>query len=114
MGDPIKVDELARLMIALSGRVAGTDVNHWWDDGANAIAFSRGAKGFVALSRASAVVSASVATGMPPGTYCDVLTGGRSGAACVGTSIVVDPAGAVALRLEPNTAIAIDADTRLP
>ena len=26
------------------------DVNHWWDNGANAIAFSRGDKGFVAIN----------------------------------------------------------------
>ena len=107
-------DPYIRNMVSFRRVVAGTDVNHWWDNGANAIAFSRGDKGFVAINRESVAVSATVATGMPPGTYCDVLAGGRSGAACAGTSVVVDVARAVALRLEPNTAIAIDADTRLP
>ena len=37
--------------------VAGTDVNHWWDNGANAIAFSRGDKGFVAINREATPVS---------------------------------------------------------
>jgi alpha-amylase len=107
-------DPYIRNMVGFRRVVAGTDINHWWDNGADAIAFSRGDKGFVAINRESVAVSATVATGMPPGTYCDVLTGGRSGAACAGTSVVVDVARAVALRLEPNTAIAIDADTRLP
>ncbi len=100
-------------MIAFRKVVAATAVTHWWDDGANAIAFSRADKGFVAISRESAAVAATVATGMAPGTYCDVLSGGRSGAACAGTSIVVDSAGAIQLHLVPNSAIAIDAATRL-
>jgi alpha-amylase len=100
-------------MVAFRKAVAGTDVNHWWDDGANAIAFSRGDKGFVAINRESTVLSASIATGMASGTYCDVLTGGRSGAACAGTSVVVDSTGTIQLSLEPMAAIAIDAGTRL-
>ena len=100
-------------MVAFRKLVAGTDVNHWWDDGANAIAFSRGAKGFVAISREGTAVNATVATGMPPGTYCDLLTGGISGSSCAGTSVVVDSTGSVQLNLQPNTAIAIDAATRM-
>jgi alpha-amylase len=99
-------------MVAFRRVVAGTDVNHWWDDGANAIAFSRGDKGFVAINRESAVVTATVPTGLPPGTYCDALTGGRSGAVCAGTSVDVDSTGTIQLRLEPMTAIAIHAGTR--
>jgi alpha-amylase len=101
-------------MVAFRRVVAGTDVNHWWDDGANAIAFSRGAKGFVALSRESVALDTTIATGLGQGTYCDVLTGGVSGATCAGTTVVVDTAGKVRLHLEPNTGVAIDAATRLP
>jgi len=101
-------------MVRFRRVVAGTDINHWWDDGGNAIAFSRGDKGFVAISREGTAVDTTVATGMPPGTYCDVLTGGLTGASCAGTSVVVDAAGAVTMRLGPNSAIAIDAATRRP
>jgi alpha-amylase len=100
-------------MVAFRKLVAGTDVNHWWDNGANAIAFSRGAKGFVAISRESAPVSTAVATGMAAGTYCDILTGGLAGAACSGTPVVVDSTGTIQLRLEPNSAVAIDVAARL-
>jgi alpha-amylase len=107
-------DPMIAGMVRFRRNVAGTDINHWWDDGANAIAFSRGAMGFVAINRESAAVTATVATGMPPGTYCDILTGGLVGTACAGTAIVVDPSGVVQLQLTANSGVAIDAATRHP
>jgi alpha-amylase len=101
-------------MVAFRKLVAGTDQNHWWDNGANAIAFSRGDKGFVAINNETAAVAATVTTGMPPGTYCDLITGGLSGTACAGTAVVVDSTGAVQFNLQPTTAIAIDAANRMP
>jgi hypothetical protein len=50
---------------------------------------------------------------MPPGTYCDLLTGGLVGAACAGSSVVVDSTGAVPLSLQPASAIAIDAANKM-
>ncbi len=92
-------------MVGFRRVVAGSDVNHWWDDGANAIAFSRGAKGFVAINRESAVIDTTIATGMPPGSYADLLSG---------SSVVVDATGAIQLQLAANSAIAIDLATKLP
>ena len=107
-------DPYIRNMVRFRHVVAGTDINHWWEDGVNAIAFSRGDKGFVAINRDGGGVDTTIATGMLPGTYCDILTGGLTGAACTGTSVVVDGAGAVRLRLAANSAVAIDAPTKLP
>ena len=101
-------------MVAFRKLVAGSDVNHWWDDGANAIAFSRGAKGFVAISREDAAVDTTIATAMPPGTYCDILSGGVGSVACAGTTVAVDSTGVVRVHLAPNMALAIDAAMRLP
>jgi len=92
-------------MVAFRKVVAGSDVNHWWDDGANAIAFSRGDKGFVAINREGVPVDTTLTTGMAPGTYADALSGG---------SIVVDSAGAIRVQLTANSAIAIDVATKLP
>jgi len=105
-------DPYIRNMVAFRRIVAGTDENHWWDDGANAIAFTRGDKGFVAINNGSARVQATIATGMAAGTYCDRIGGGRGSSGCVGASIVVSPTGAVSLDLAPRTAIAIDVTTR--
>ena len=107
-------DPYIRGMVSFRKPVAGTDVNHWWDDGANTIAFSRGDKGFVAISREGVAVDTMIMTGMPPGTYCDILTGGLAagGTSCVGATVVVDSTHALPLHLGPQAAIAIDAMTR--
>ena len=107
-------DPYIRNMVAFRKFVAGTDQNHWWDDGANAIAFSRGAKGFVAISRDSITVDTTITTGMAAGTYCDLLTGGLVAASCAGTSLVVDSTNAVHIHLVPNSAVAIDGANKLP
>jgi alpha-amylase len=106
-------DPYIATMVAFRRLVAGTDVNHWWDNGANAIAFSRGDKGFVAINREGASVTATIVTGLPLGTYCDVLTGGRNGTVCQGTSLTVGAGGTVQLTLGANTAVAIDSGSRL-
>jgi len=107
-------DPYIRSMVSFRRVVAGSDINHWWDDGANAIAFSRGDKGFVAINRETVPSDTTIAAGMPPGTYCDLLTGGLVAAACAGASVAVDSAGAVHFHLAANSAVAIDVATKLP
>jgi alpha-amylase len=92
-------------MVAFRKVVAGTDVNHWWDDGANAIAFTRGDKGFVAINGAAAPLAVTVTTGMAPGNYTNLIAG---------DTVVVDSIGRVQVTLAAKTALAIDTATRLP
>ena len=92
-------------MVAFRKVVAGTDVNHWWDDGANAIAFSRGDKGFVAINGAAGTLTVTVTTGMAPGHYTNVIAG---------DTVVVDSIGRVQVNLAAKSALAIDTATRLP
>ncbi len=106
-------DSYIRNMVSFRRAVAGTDVNHWFDDSANVIAFSRGDKGFVVIDREDQSVTGAIATGMPAGTYCDRLTGGLVNGACAGTSVVVDSTGAAHVAVPPHAAIAIDTGTRL-
>jgi len=105
-------DPYIRNMVSFRRVVAGTDINHWWDDGANAIAFSRGDRGFVAINREDSAVTATMSTAMASGTYCDLLTGGLVASACAGASVVVDATGSVQVHLDANSAIAIDVATR--
>jgi alpha-amylase len=105
-------DPYIRNMVRFRRTVAGTAVTNWWDNGANAIAFSRGDKGFVAINRESTPVTATVPTSLPPGTYCDLLTGGTSGATCAGASIVVAPSGTISFTLTANMAVAVDVTSR--
>jgi alpha-amylase len=105
-------DPYIRYMAAFRRVVVGTSIADWWDNGANAIAFSRGDKGFVAINNETTAVTVTVETSLPPGTYCDRLTGGRTGASCAGTSVMVDADGMVQLDLPARTSIAIDAGVR--
>ena len=106
-------DPYITAMVGFRKYVAGTDVSHWWDDGSNAIAFARGDRGFVAINRESAPVTATVATSLAAGSYCDLLTGGRTGSACAGTIVIVDASGAIQLRLASNSAIVLDGAAKL-
>ncbi len=106
-------DPSIRTMVRFRKVVAGTAVTHWWDNGANVIAFSRGPLGFVAINREATGLVDTVTTGLAPGTYCDRLTGGRVGGACAGTALTVDATGAVPLDLVPMSAVAIDTATKL-
>lgn len=50
-------------------------IENWWNNGNNQIAFSCGAKGFVAIN-AEGDLREQLQTGLPAGIYCDVITGG--------------------------------------
>jgi alpha-amylase len=108
-------DQVIAGMVSFRHVVAGTEISGWWDNGANAIAFSRGDRGFVVINRESAPLTVALGTGLSAGTYCDVLTGGRSavGASCVGTSVSVGATGGVQITLGANSAIAIHVGARL-
>jgi alpha-amylase len=86
-------------MVGFYNTVAGTSVGNWTDDGANLIAFSRGAKGWVAINNGGGAVTRAFTTGLPAGTYPNVAGGGSVTVQAGGTASVTVPAkGAVAIR----------------
>lgn len=105
-------DPVIRRMVGFRRQVAGVDVNRPWTNGANAIAFSRGAAGFVAINREGNAVTASVETGLPAGSYCDLVSGDRGASGCTGATITVAANGTIALTLQANTAIALHVGAR--
>jgi len=94
-------------MVGFRNAVAGAAITDWWDNGGNAIAFSRGDRGFVAISREDATVAVEAATPLAPGTYCDLLTGGATAGRCAGRSVIVEAEGLARVELEPGTAVAL-------
>lgn len=105
-------DPSIRSMVGFRKVVAGTAITNWWDNGANAIAFARGSKGFVAINREGSALTVTVATGLAAGTYCDRLTGGLVGGTCAGTALVVDGSGNTDLQLAAMSAVAVDITTQ--
>ena len=78
-------------MVEFRRVVTGTSVEAWWDNGSDAVAFTRGSRGFVALNLESTPVSLELQTDLPEGTYCDILDGGVAEAGCVGGLVAVWP-----------------------
>ncbi|KOV61788.1 glycosidase [Streptomyces sp. NRRL WC-3618] len=85
-------------MVAFRNAVRGEAVTNWWDNGGDAIAFGRGAKGFVAINHESSGPSRTYQTSLPAGTYCDVQSN---------TSVAVNANGRFTATLGANTALAI-------
>jgi alpha-amylase len=85
-------------MVAFRNAVRGESVTHWWDNGGDAIAFGRGAKGFVALNHESGSLSRTYQTSLPAGTYCDVQ-GNRT--------VTVNGSGQFTATLGAHTALAL-------
>ncbi|XP_041479080.1 alpha-amylase B-like [Lytechinus variegatus] len=84
--------------------VAGDEpVENWWDNGDNFIAFSRGDKAFFALNNERIRQSETLQTGLPPGTYCNLITGEPTATGCSGSSVVVNEDGYAYVDLLPST-----------
>ncbi|MFJ2032104.1 carbohydrate-binding module family 20 domain-containing protein [Streptosporangium sp. NPDC087985] len=87
-------------MVGFNRAVAGTSVGNWYDNGNNVIAFSRGAKGWVAINNEGGSVTRTFTTGLPAGTYANDLGGAAVTVSSGGTASVTVPAkGAVAIHV---------------
>ena len=67
-----------------------------WDNGNHQIAFSRGGVAFMAMNNEEGNdLSMTLQTGMPSGSYCDVISGDitSDGSSCTGTQVEVDGSG---------------------
>lgn len=106
-------DPAVLAMVGFRRAVAGAPTVRPWDDGANGTAYSRGDRGFVVVNANATTLTATVPSALAPGRYCDVLTGGRAGTGCAGSSLTVASDGAVAVSVPARTAIAIHTGTRL-
>lgn len=89
---------------------AGTaPVANWWTDGSNAIAFSRGSAAWVAINAENAPVTETFSTGLPAGTYCDVISGPPAAAGgCTGSPVTVNAAGQATVTVPAMGAVGID------
>ncbi|MEU0332802.1 alpha-amylase family protein [Streptomyces sp. NPDC006193] len=85
-------------MVAFRNATRGQAVTNWWDDGADAIAFGRGSRGFVAINHESSSLTRTFQTSLPAGTYCNVQNN---------TPVAVDSGGRFTATLGPDTALAL-------
>jgi alpha-amylase len=89
-------------MIGFRNAVSGTGINDWWTNGANQIAFCRGDKGFIAFNNQGVDLNARLQTCLPPGIYCDIISGSKVGDTCTGSSVTVEVFGYANVLLATN------------
>ena len=100
-------------MVSFHNAVAGGAVGHWWSDGSNQIAFSRGSAGFVVINKEGGTLTRTFSTGLPAGTYCDVIHGDYSSGTCSGRLVTVDGSGNAAMSVGGMDSVAIDTAARV-
>ncbi|XP_063363915.1 alpha-amylase 4N-like [Cydia amplana] len=89
-------------MVAFRNAVKDTQIQNWWDNGNNQIAFSRGNRGFIAFNVEGRDLNQTLQTGLPAGEYCDVITGKRQGSECSGKKVTVDNNGNAQIYVAAN------------
>lgn len=90
-------------MVAFRNVARGQGVTNWWDNGADAIAFGRGDKAYVAINHETSALTRTFQTSLPAGDYCDVQSG---------TGVTVNSAGQFTRTLGANTAVALHSGAR--
>lgn len=96
-----------RGMVGWHNAARGKPVANWWSNGNNAIAFSRGSAGFVAINNSGAELSQEFSTGLPAGRYCDVVHGEGVGGDCTGPAVEVSGSGTATITVPVKDAVAI-------
>ncbi|MCT2590091.1 alpha amylase C-terminal domain-containing protein [Streptomyces sp. N2-109] len=90
-------------MVGFRSETRGQSVTDWWDNGNDAIAFSRGDKGFVAINHEGGSLNRTFQTSLPGGDYCEVQSG---------RTVTVDGSGRFSATLGANTALALHTGAR--
>ena len=86
---------------------------NWWDNGGNVIAFSRGHRGWIALNNDPVAHTYSFRTGLPSGTYCNVIDGTLTAGTCSGTTVTVVAGGRATVTIPATSAVAISRATHI-
>lgn len=78
-------------MIKFKNVVGNASIGNWADNGQNQMAFCRGKLGFIAFNNELSLnFKATLQVCVPPGTYCDIITGEKKDGMCTGDKVVVD------------------------
>lgn len=95
-------------MVAFRNVAGRGDMVHWWDNGANQVAWGRGAVGattaFIVINNDGYGLSQSLQTGLPAGSYCDIISGNLENGNCSGKTVTVLPDGKTNFVISNNDA----------
>ncbi|KAG5285029.1 hypothetical protein AALO_G00033270 [Alosa alosa] len=105
-----------RNMVGFRNVVNGQHFTNWWDNGSNQIAFGRGNRGFIVINNDDSNLDMTLNTGLPGGTYCDVISGQKDGGRCTGKQVNVGGDGRAHFRIsnmDEDPFVAIHAESKL-
>jgi alpha-amylase len=100
-------------MVGWHNYVGDAPVTNWYDDGVNLIAFSRGHRGWISINNEATAQTHTFNTGLPSGTYCDIIHGDVSNGTCSGPTVTVDAHGRATVTVPAKDAVAFDATDRI-
>jgi alpha-amylase len=98
---------VARLVAFRKLTADAPEITNEWDDGADALAFGRGAKGYVVINNGASALHRTFATSLPAGTYCDVYGGAPIAAGCSGAAVTVAADGSADVSVAAGSAIVL-------
>lgn len=87
-------------------------VANWYSDGSNLISFSRGSDAWIAVNNESSAQTHTFTTGLPNGTYCDIIHGDYANSSCSGPTVTVS-GGTATVTVPAKDAVAFDVNTRV-
>ncbi|KAH9981799.1 glycoside hydrolase family 13 protein [Russula compacta] len=100
-------------MVGFRNNVGSAPLTGWVSPSSQQIAFSRGSLGFVAINNMDSAWSATFATGLPAGSYCNVIDGPFSKGVCSGgTAFQIGYGGSLKITVGPRQAIAVHTGAR--
>ncbi|XP_025755756.1 pancreatic alpha-amylase [Oreochromis niloticus] len=103
-------------MVIFRNVVNGQPQSNWWDNQGNQVAFGRGNRGFIVFNNEDWDLNVTLNTGLPGGTYCDVISGQKEGSRCTGKQVSVGGDGRATFSIsgkDVDPFIAIHADSKL-
>ncbi|XP_058491554.1 alpha-amylase-like [Solea solea] len=103
-------------MVIFRNVVDGQPHSNWWDNNSNQVAFGRGNRGFIVFNNDDWEMDVTLNTGMPGGTYCDVISGQKEGNVCTGKQIQVGDDGRAHFQIsntDEDPFVAIHAESKL-
>uniref|UniRef100_A0A1B0EY97 Alpha-amylase n=1 Tax=Phlebotomus papatasi TaxID=29031 RepID=A0A1B0EY97_PHLPP len=77
-------------------------LTNWWSNRSDQIAFARNGCCFIAFNNEGRDMMETLQTSLPPGTYCDVITGNAVDGACTGKTITVQEDGTAVIGIGAN------------
>ncbi|WP_435125714.1 carbohydrate-binding module family 20 domain-containing protein [Actinacidiphila sp. bgisy144] len=95
-------------MVGWHNAAQGQSVANWWDNGADAIAFSRGDQAWIGIDNGDSAVTETFTTGLAAGTYCDVIHGDpTSSGGCTGSTVTVGQDGTATVTVPAHDSVAL-------